>query len=349
MTRFKPMALSSSIVLLVFSGFLCAEEPPAPSTLSAIHFRSPRGSSIVVPVYMNDNGPFDFLLDTGSTITIIDPELLRSLRLDVIEGGTVTTLAGKTAIPLAVARTVSVGPLTESKVELGVRDLAGLRELDSKIRGVLGQNALRNADYLIDNRKRTIEFDFGGSLAAVLDGERVNTSRLETPDNPAYWNTKVPVKLAESNPHDLNLILDSGSASLVLFSDSLDLTRLSRRASLPMSMKDDTGIRKSVSEYPAQLNVGGISLNAEARVMTIGSKGLPADGLLPTAGFDSVYISNSGSFVIFQPKRKRNQICDMSIAAVHRKAAKVPQCQHDVPEADGIELSSPSLQIQPSM
>ncbi|MCU1248210.1 MAG: peptidase retrovirus, catalytic, partial [Edaphobacter sp.] len=120
--KLKPMALSSSIVLLVFSGFLGAEEPPAPSALSAIHFRSPRGSSIVVPVYMNDNGPFDFLLDTGSTITIIDPELLRFLRLDVIEGGTVTTLAGKTAIPLAVARTVSVGPLTESKVELGVRD-----------------------------------------------------------------------------------------------------------------------------------------------------------------------------------------------------------------------------------
>jgi hypothetical protein len=350
MTQFKTMALSSYVVLLVFSSFLCAEGPPAaPSTLSAIHFRSPRGSSIVVPVFMNDNGPFDFLLDTGSTITIIDQELLRSLRLDVIQGGTVTTLAGKTAIPLAVARTVSVGPMTESKVELGVRDLAGLRELDSKIRGVLGQNALRNADYLIDNRKRTIEFDFGGSLAAVLDGERVHTSRLETPDNPAYWNTKVPVKLAESNPHNLNLILDSGSASLVLFSDSLDLARLSKRASLPTSMKDDNGNRKSVSEYPAQLNVGGISLDVEARVMTIGFKGLAADGLLPTAGFDSVYISNSGSFVIFQPKRKRNQICDMSIAAVNRKATKVPQCQHDVPQAGGIELSSPSLQIQPSM
>src|SRR6202051_589270 len=338
-------------ILLALLAATChsQERPAAPSTFSAIHFRSPRGSSIVVPVYMNDSGPFDFLLDTGSTITIIDPELLRSLRFDVIEGGTVTTLAGKTPIPLALARTVNVGPVTQNKVKLGVRDLAGLREIDSKIRGVLGKNVLKDVDYLIDNRKRTIEFDFGGALAAVLDGERVNTSRIETPDNPAYWNTKVPVKLAESSPHDLNLILDSGSASLVLFSDSLDLTRLSRRASLPMSMKDDIGNRRSAAEYPAQLSVGGVSLDVEARVMTIGFKGLPADGLLPTAGFDSVYISNSGSFVIFQPKRKRNQMCDMSIAAVNRKAAKVPQCQHDVPQADGIGLSSPSLQIQPSM
>jgi hypothetical protein len=349
MTQSKTTALTGYLMLLAFSSFLRAQGAAAPSNLSAIHFRSPRGSSIVLPVYMNDNGPFDFLMDTGSTITIIDPQLLRSLRLDVIEGGTVTTLTGKTAIPLAVARTVSVGPVTESKVELGVRDLAGLREVDAKIRGVLGQNVLKDVDYLIDNRKRTIEFDFGGSLAAVLDGERVNTTRIETPDNPAYWNTKVPVKLAESNPHDLKLILDSGSASVVLFSDSLDLTRLSKRASLPRSMKDDTGNRKSVSEYPAQLNVGGISLDVEARVMTIGFKGLAADGLLPTAGFGSVYISNSGGFVIFQPKRKRNQTCDWSVAAANRKAASVPQCQHDASEVDGIELSSPSLQMQPSM
>jgi len=340
MTQFKTTALTGYLRLLmfsslVFSSFAHAQGPAAPATLSAIHFRSPRGSSIVVPVYMNDDGPFDFLLDTGSTITIVDPELFRSLRLDVIEGGTVATLTGKAAIPLAVARTVSVGPVTESKVELGVRDLAGLREMDSKIRGVLGQNVLRNADYLIDNRKHTIEFDFGGLLAAVLDGERVNTTRLETPDNPNYWNTEVPVKLVESNPHDLNLILDTGSASVVLFSDSLDLTRLSRRASLPLSMKDDTGNRRSISEYSAQLNVGGISLDVEARVMTIGLKGLAANGLLPTAGFGSVYISNTGGFVIFQPKRKRDQTCNWSIAAVSRKAAGVPQCQHDSPEAGG--------------
>src|SRR5258707_3879047 len=116
-----------------------------------------------------------------------------------------------------------------------------------------------------------------------------------------------------------------------------------------MSMKDDTGSRQSVYEYPPQLNVGSVALDVDARVMTIGFKGLAADGLLPTAGFDSVYISNSGGFVIFQPKRARNQICDTSVAAVNRKAARVPPCQHDVHEVDGIELSSPSLQMQPGI
>jgi hypothetical protein len=207
---------------------------------------------------------------------------------------------------------------------------------------VLGQNVLRNADYLIDYHNRTIEFDFGGSLAAVLDGERINTIRLETPDNPNYWNTEVPVKLAESNPHKLNLILDTGSASLVLFSDSLDLARLSKRASLPMSMKDDNGTSKSVAGYPAQIHVGRISLDVEAHVMAIGFKGLPVNGLLPTAGFGSVYVSNSGGFVIFQPKRMRSQRCDWSIATVNTKKASGRPCQHGEHEEDG-NKSSPSL------
>jgi hypothetical protein len=60
MTHFKTAALTGYLMLLMFSSLMRAEGPAAPSTLSEIHFRSPRGSSIVLPVYMNDNGPFDF-------------------------------------------------------------------------------------------------------------------------------------------------------------------------------------------------------------------------------------------------------------------------------------------------
>src|SRR5437764_4355872 len=71
-----PLLMLPVFSTLVLSNFMRAEEPAAPSTISTIHFRSPGGSSIVVPVYINDSGPFEFLLDTGSTITFIDSELL---------------------------------------------------------------------------------------------------------------------------------------------------------------------------------------------------------------------------------------------------------------------------------
>jgi hypothetical protein len=352
MTQFKTTALTVDLRLLVFSlllfsSFIRAEKAAAPATLSEIHFRSPRGFSIVVPVYVNGSGPFEFLLDTGSTITVVDPALLKSLSLDMIGRGSIITPTSKTTTPWAVARTVSVGPVTASNVELGVRDMSDLRKLDSRIDGVLGQNVLKNADFLLDNRKRIIEFDPAGVVAAQLDGEKVNTSLITTPNSPAYGSTAVRVKLAESNHRDLNLILDSGSASVVLFPDSLDQPSASIRPT--MLVEDDAGNQKYTPGYLVQFRVGGISLDVAAHVTAVGYEGLAVDGLLPTAGFGSVYISNSGSFVIFQPKRKRNQTCDWSVAAINPKAASVPQCQHDVREVDGIELSSPSLQMQPGM
>src|SRR5439155_16536567 len=93
--------------------------------------------------------------------------------------------------------------------------------------------------------------------------------------------------------------------------------------------KDDAGNRKSAPAYPAQIHVGAISLDVEAHVMAAGFKGLGVNGLLPTAGFGSVYISNSGGFVIFQPKRKRNQTCDWSIANAKPKDASGLECHHE--------------------
>jgi hypothetical protein len=339
MSRFKMTALLVRFMLLVFSTFMHAEEIGAPSIPPAIHFRSPHSFSIVVPVYINGSGPFQFLLDTGATVTVVGPELMRSLRLDTIGRGTIVTPTSKTTIPWAIARTVTVGPVTESKVELAVRDLSDLRKLDPRIDGVLGQNVLKNTDFLLDYRKQMIEFDPVGALAAELDGERVNTGRIATPNSPAYGSTAIHVKLAEPNHRDLNLILDSGSASVVLFPHSLERPSPSMRPTL--LMEDDAGNRKYIPGYLVQFTVGGISLDVAAQVTTIGYEGLAVDGLLPTAGFGSVYISNSGRFVIFQPKRKRHQICAESISA-QRKSADVLRCQPDALEVGEDVAFSPS-------
>lgn len=300
------VVLAAYLTLVVFRSCMVAQGTAAQLTASTIHFRSPRGFSIVVPVYVNGNGPFRFLLDIGSTITVVDPELLRSLGLHVIGSSPMTTLAGRTTIPLAVARTVSVGPLTESNVELVAQNLAGLRKLDSRIRGVLGENALKNADFLIDYRKRTIEIDSSGTLLTALGGERVNTNWIAMPDNPNQGSIAVPVKLAESNPRNLNLILDSGSASVVLFADSIDPAWLSGPQSL--MVETAAGNRKSVPVRLVHLRVASISLNVKSQVTVSEFKGLAVNGLLPTASFGSVYISNKGGFVIFQPKRSRRRV-----------------------------------------
>jgi hypothetical protein len=100
----------------------------------------------------------------------------------------------------------------------------------------------------------------------------------------------------------------------VLFSDSLDLARMPKQSRL-LTVEDDEGRRKYVSAYLMQLHVGGTYRDVDVYVTAIGYKGLAVVGLLPTAAFDSLYISNSGGFVIFQLKRNLRSPLGESVAA----------------------------------
>ena len=51
-----------------------------------IHFKLLCGSLILVPVMVNGSGPYDFVLDTGTSMTLIDPKLAAQLSITV--GGT---------------------------------------------------------------------------------------------------------------------------------------------------------------------------------------------------------------------------------------------------------------------
>src|SRR5258705_9026438 len=64
---------------------------------------------IVVPVTINGAGPFDFLVDTGSTDTIIDRKLVEELSLPSAGKMILETAQGKAVTPLAQTDSVSMG------------------------------------------------------------------------------------------------------------------------------------------------------------------------------------------------------------------------------------------------
>ncbi len=297
----KP-AILAGLVVLGATILLCRTRAFAEPDQSLVHFRSPRDFSVVVPVYLEEEGPYEFLFDTGSTATVVDVGLSESLNLKRLGDASITTVSGRSSASLAAVHTIRVGPVKESNVTVIVRDLKGLRELDAGIRGVLGQNILKNVDYLLDHRNRVIQFDSSGSLLESMSGERVSTIVGALPENPAFSYTVVRVTLAQSFARQYNLILDSGSASVVLFSDLSSFFSAPRTS--PSSIEDDAGQRRYVPQYHIQLRIGSTSRFIEAQLSAISLKSASIDGLLPTSMFQSVYISNSGSFVIFQPKRK---------------------------------------------
>src|SRR5271170_2535304 len=58
-------------------------ETLCPGNVASLRLRLVQSSQIIVPVEINHSGPYDFLVDTGSQITTIDPLLASELHLKI--------------------------------------------------------------------------------------------------------------------------------------------------------------------------------------------------------------------------------------------------------------------------
>lgn len=131
---------------LPFSG---DEAPPAtiPGSTRAIEVdvvRGPAGSVLVlVPVTIGGQGPFTFALDTGSSRTVLDCDLVEELALDVTsEDQSVTGVTGA-----SVAREIQVESWSVGHIELPAMrvieiDLICGETGRTQFRGLLGSDVL---------------------------------------------------------------------------------------------------------------------------------------------------------------------------------------------------------------
>jgi hypothetical protein len=67
------------------------------------------GYLMVIPAMINGIGPFNFLLDTGTTQTVIDPDLARQLQTPTIGDVAITTVLHMRQDKLVQLRDVSLG------------------------------------------------------------------------------------------------------------------------------------------------------------------------------------------------------------------------------------------------
>jgi len=266
-------------------------------TDSSIAFRLAHGFAVIVPVTVNGRGPYEFLLDTGSSHTSVDTALADELHLHPAPGGTVTTVTGSRPVKVARIERLAAGTMKFAETEVLVRDLRALRTLDRSLRGVLGQDALRQTDYLVDYKHRLLQFDDDGELLRSLEGERLTLTPVGTGSRVQYGST-----LVESSVRDAHrmLVLDSGSASLVLFEKSVP----PGSAFAVGDVRDDYGQRGEARVEKVRLCIGRSCQDAAAWSVSGGV--FPGiDGLLPTWLFSSLYVSNSGGFIMLAPRRRR--------------------------------------------
>src|SRR6266568_6500870 len=82
--KFASICTSLCVLLaaaFAFTSISCQAETHCPGNIAGIRPRMVAGALLVVPVMVNHSGPFDFMVDTGSQLNVIDPALAAQLNL----------------------------------------------------------------------------------------------------------------------------------------------------------------------------------------------------------------------------------------------------------------------------
>jgi len=231
------------------------------------------GRPFVDGVYVNSQGPYRFLLDTGTNMNLIESRLARKIGMRSTFEDVVESAVGKTSMPGSDGNVVELGPVRAEGQRFQYSDLDSLHMVWPDIHGVLGQAFLCGFDYMLDLRGKSLDFgkqDRGGNRSdfRMLDGR-----------------STISTSLGE-------LVLDSGAPRLVLFGVAGGAGQLRDMLTLAGS--------KSVRMVASRLAIAGRDV-WRGDAVTIPNQAEPGiAGLMPVSLFNSIYISNSESYVVFK-------------------------------------------------
>ena len=292
-TSYAGLAIKVALFYLIAAGVCQSIQAQ-----SEVRFRLAHDTLIVVSLMANEEGPFDFVLDTGADTTIVDPSIVPRLSLVPLDSQQQTTLAGVQTLTRGSMRILKVGPTQVGNLVVLVQDLAELRKLDSHIEGIVGQDFLSHFNYLLDYRSHVVHIEQANEIQDAIQGDQVS---LEAADN----RMLVASEARSRNHATLHLLLDSGANSIVLLRTASQALNLQTQASgVEMTSSGQVGLRVARVH---ELLVGSeefhdiaVALPAADPAERIG------DGLLPTAFFRALYVNNKKGFVVFNPRVKKN-------------------------------------------
>src|SRR3984893_4475532 len=141
---------------------------------------------ILLPVRVNDRGPFDFILDTGAGTSLLSSDLAKQLEVSVIGSKDGQSAGGKVSVSLAKLDSLAVGKRKLHDVDVGIVDLAQIgNTIGAKIDGDLGYNFLKHFRVTIDYRDCEIRFDDPKRVESFGRGAKTELPiRLASPSKP---------------------------------------------------------------------------------------------------------------------------------------------------------------------
>ena len=240
------------------------------------------------------------MLDTGCSKTIIDQKLADQLGLPRLAEKTVVGVLASSRMSVARVDSMSVAGAVVSGGEIFTT--AHVPSVTDNVRGVLGEDFLRNFDLLIDYRSQSIQLDSPlGSMAQIATGEHLPLQLNGTfHGKPTHNRLIISGRIQEFGDAAMSLLLDSGVNQLTLFEDNLG-SGVNHAEQIRVG-----NFNQWVASSAATRRIRSLSLEnnsvSNLTVVTLSRRDdVDSDGLIPTPLFHSVLISHRGRFVILNP------------------------------------------------
>lgn len=257
MARVRFLSMAAALCA-VWTGPLQADSTALPAPLSeTVATGQDRALRMTVPVMVNGQGPFDFVIDTGADRTVISRELADRLNLPDAGKARLHAMGGSGQVGIVRIGTLSVSTNTARNVKAAALPM---RNLGAD--GLLGIDSLKGQRIVMDFEANTMRLEPSSEPEAPIpaDGEQiVVTARTRL--------GQLVMVDADANGEKVWVVVDTGAQNSVANSRlrSMLVKRNPRTDIRPIEMIDVLG-KRTPADYTIvdRLRIGGLAMGNAA-------------------------------------------------------------------------------------
>ena len=302
MTNFKVFA---TVVLAATIVSTLAAETRCPGNVASVPFHIVNRHQIIVAVTVNHSGPFNFLLDTGTQLTMVDPSLADQLHLATEGEAIVASVGTHASASYAQLDQLEAGSHAVTNQRVLVYDLQNLQATGLNIQGVLGEDFLERFDMLIDNAHSMLCLDDSNAMRAEVKGSHVALVDPAQKANGSTPSSPIVVAKLTDGMRPVRLKLDSGSNVPFLY-NTADYMALGLFRGASWHVGGANGAQRAFTALPPQnMKIGSVEIPKVLFITQAGaqkdSHTSDFDGLLTLGLFRRVFICHADHFAVLDP------------------------------------------------
>lgn len=145
-------------------------ETPCPVNIKPVPYHSSRQRQMIVQVSINNAGTYDFLLDTGSQMTVVDSSVAAELGLTSKGPANVVGVSVRGQTRFAQLDSLKLGDYASTDQRVLIYDMIKVQRAGFAIRGLLGQDFLSRFDVFIGHAQSVLCIDDTGAMEASVKG-----------------------------------------------------------------------------------------------------------------------------------------------------------------------------------